>query len=414
MPGVTHSIYRTLYTPPEGASIKVPYSFMGAPYGPEEKAAINRVIDSGWLTTGLETVEFEREWAAYHQVPYAYTASNCTVALHMAAQLCGLQPGDEVVTTPITFISTNQAVLARGATPVFVDVDEQTYNIDPEAIRGAITPRTKALFITHLAGQICDMDSITQIAREHGLLIVEDAAHAQGATYKGRYAGSFGDVGCFSFHAIKNMTTLGEGGMLTTSRDEYAVKIPWLRSMGTRYPDDPHDDGTPGPRPYDIADVDGLIPSNLRMTEAQSAVGREQLKKLSGLLDRRREIAHRYSQALAGLEGVTVPYEAPESEHGFHLYTLVLDPTVLDNHSMHKSLMWDHGIHTVPGLYRPSYLFQLYRERGAETISCPTAERIAEHSLQLPLFPQLTDDQVELVLDRFMVSYSEQRQGALL
>ncbi len=399
MTRVTHSTYRTLYTPPEGVEIKVPYSFMGSPYGPEEKAAVERVIDSGWLTTGLETVAFEEEWRTYHGVPYAYTASNCTVALHMAAQLCGLGTGDEVVTTPLTFISTNQAVLAQGATPVFVDVDPQTYNIDPECIVKAITPRTKALFVTHLGGQICDMDAIMEIAQAHNLLVVEDCAHTQGATYKGQYAGSFGDIGCFSFHAIKNMTTLGEGGMLTTKRDEFAVKIPWLRSMGSRYPDDPHDDGTPGPRPYDVDDVDGLIPSNLRMTEAQSAVGRAQLKKLSGFIERRREIAHRYSSELVDLPGVTVPYESPDTLHTYHIYPLVIDPSAgVANHAMHQAMVHQHGVHTVPGLYRPSYLFNLYRKKGAVAGTCPVAERIAENSLQLPLYPQMTDDQVDYVI----------------
>src|SRR5690606_23793812 len=127
----------------------------------------------------------------------------------------------------------------------------------------AIGPKTKALFITHLAGQMCDMEPLNQLAGDHGLRLVEDCAHAQGATYRGQGAGTFGDVGCFSFHAIKNMSTLGEGGMITTRRDDYALKIPWLRSMGSRYPDDPYDDGRPGPRPYDVDDVDGYVPSNL-------------------------------------------------------------------------------------------------------------------------------------------------------
>jgi perosamine synthetase len=400
MPRVTHSVYRTLYTPPAGVEIKVPYSFMGSPYGPEEKAAVGRVIDSGWLTTGLETVAFEDEWRRHHGVEYAYTSSSCTTALHMAAQLCRLGPGDEVVTTPITFVSTNQAVLAQGATPVFVDVDPRTYNIDPQRIADAVTPRTKALFVTHLAGQICDMDAILQIACEHGLLVVEDCAHTQGASFRGRFAGSFGDVGCFSFHAIKNMTTLGEGGMVTTNRDDFAVRIPWLRSMGSRYPDDPHDDGTPGPRPYGVDDVDGYVPSNLRMTEAQAAVGREQLKKLDGFIARRREIAHRYSTELADLPGVSVPYETPDTVHTYHLYALLIDPKAgRSNQEMHEALLGKHGVHTVMGLYRPSYLFDLYRKRGADEGLCPVAESVAANSLQLPLYPQMTDEQVGLVID---------------
>ncbi|MDR5700853.1 DegT/DnrJ/EryC1/StrS family aminotransferase [Agromyces aerolatus] len=402
MTRVQHSIYRTLYTPPEDVEVRVPYSFLGAPYGDEELDAVKRVMESGWLTTGLETHLFEEEWRQAHGVDYAYTASNCTTALHMAAQLCRLEPGDEVVTTPITFVSTNQAVLAQGAVPVFVDVDARTFNIDPAKIREAITPRTKALFVTHVAGQMCDMDEIMAIAREHDLLVVEDCAHTQGASYKGASAGSFGDVGCFSFHAIKNMTTLGEGGMITTNRDDFAVKIPWLRSMGSRYPGDPHDDGTPGPRPYGVDDVDGYIPSNLRMTEAQAAVGRAQLDKLPDFIARRREIAHRFSDALADLPGVTPPYEAPDRVHTYHIYALMIDPELAGrtNHELHRTLLNEYGVHTVPGLYRPSYLFDLYQKRGYRPTS-PIAEWSAENSLQLPLYPHLTDEQVDLVISSF-------------
>ena len=400
MTKVTHSVYRTLYVPPEGVDIRVPYSFMGAPYGLEEREAVLRVIDSGWLTTGLETVAFEQEWADYHAVRYAYTVSSCTAALRMAAELCRIAPGDEVITTPITFVSTNQAVLAHGAVPVFVDVDPRTWNIDPDQIRAKLTPRTKALFVTHLAGQICEMDAIISIAREHGLLVVEDCAHAQGATYKGAFAGSFGDIGCFSFHAIKNMTTLGEGGMLTTGRDDYATKIPWLRSMGTRYPDDPHEDGTPGPRPYDVDDVDGYVPGNVRMTEAQAAVGTAQLKKLASFIDRRREIAHRYSAALAEIDGVTPPFESPDTKHTYHIYAAMIDSAKLGftNHQLNEALLHKYGVHCVPGLYRPSYLFGLYADRGLGAVSCPVAEHASANTLQLPLYPQLTDEQVEYVI----------------
>jgi len=396
---VKHSIFRTLYTPPEEVEIKVPYSFLGAPYGDEELEAVTRVMRSGWLTTGMETHLFEEEWRIAHGVEYAYTCSNATTALHMAAQLCQLKPGDEVVTTPITFVSTNQAVLAQGAVPVFVDVDPKTFNIDPEKISAVITPKTKAIFVTHVTGQMCDMDEIMAIAKAHGLFVVEDCAHTQGASYKGRFAGSIGDAGCFSFHAIKNMTTLGEGGMITTNRDEWAVKIPWLRSMGSRYPGDPHEDGTPGPRPYGVDDVDGYIPSNLRMTEAQAAVGRAQLKKLPGYIERRRELAHRYSEALADLPGVTPPYEAVDRVHTYHIYVLLIDPQKAgrSNQDLHAALLHNHGIHTVPGLYRPSYLFELYRKRGYKP-TAPVAEWAAENSLQLPLYPHLTNEQADYVI----------------
>jgi dTDP-4-amino-4,6-dideoxygalactose transaminase len=399
MEKVTHSTFRTLYRLPEGVEARVPYSFLGSPYGSEEIEAVTRVIKGGWLTTGIETVQFERDWEAYHNVKYAYTTSSCTTALHMAAQLCRIKPGDEVITTPITFVSTNQAVLAQKGVPVFVDVDPRTFNIDPTKIESAITDKTVALFVTHLAGQMCDMDPIMDIARRNNLLVVEDCAHTAGATYKGKFAGSIGDLGTFSFHAIKNMSTLGEGGMLTTNRDDYAVKIPWLRSMGSRYPNDPHEDGTPGPRAYDVDNVDDLVPNNSRMTESQAAVGQVQLKKLEGFITRRRQIAEAYSSALGGLSGVTVPYESPDSRHTYHLYCLLIEPrNGVTNHTLSNQLLQDYGIQTVPGMYRPSYLFSLYKNYPRK-YSCPIAEYSASNALQLPLYPQMTDLDVDYVIE---------------
>jgi perosamine synthetase len=411
---VAHSLYRTLYLPPEDAEVRIPYRFMGSIYGEEELAAVRRVMESGWLTTGLETVRFEQQFAAYHGVSYAFAVSNCTAALHIAAQLCGLEPGNEVVTTPTTFISTNQAILATGATPIFADIDERTWNIDPEQIREKLTSKTKALFVTHLTGVICDMDAIMEIAREHDLLVVEDCAHTAGATYKGRYAGSFGDVGCFSFHAIKNMTTLGEGGMLTTVREDFALKIPWLRSMGSRYPGDSFDDGTPGPRPYEIDDVDGVLPSNVRMNESQAAVGQVQLERLRSLLERRREIAHTWSAKISEIPGLTPPYEDPDCDHAFHIYALYVDPEAagFTNHELAHKLLYEYGVQCFPGLYRPSYLFNLYRKHGFEPGLCPIAERVAENALQLPLSPALTDDDVSYV-NESLVAAAESLRAAV-
>jgi len=395
---VTHSTYRTLYRLPEGVEARVPYSFLGSPYGSEEIDAVTRVIKGGWLTTGMETVQFERDWQSYHKVKYAYTTSSCTTALHMAGQLFKIKPGDEVITTPITFVSTNQAVLAQKGVPVFVDVDPRTFNIDPTKIESAITNKSVALFVTHLAGQMCDMDSILDIARKYNLLVVEDCAHTAGATYKGKFAGSIGDIGTFSFHAIKNMSTLGEGGMLTTNRDDFAVKIPWLRSMGSRYTNDPHEDGTPGPREYDVDNVDGMVPNNYRMTESQAAVGQEQLKKLEGFILRRRKIADAYSKCLSGLPGVTVPFESPDSRHTYHLYCLLIEPkNGVSNNTLHNQLLNDYGIQTVPGMYRPSYLFSLYKNYPRK-YSCPNAEYSASNALQLPLYPQMTDSDVDYVI----------------
>ena len=395
-----HATYRTLYLPP-GPEVKVPYAFLGSPYGDEERAAVSRVIDSGWLTTATETVAFEQEFGRLHEVEYAYACSNCTTALHMAAQLCRFEEGDEVITTPVTFISTNQAILVTGALPVFVDVDRRTFNIDPERVAEAVTERTKAIFLTHMTGQMCDMDAIMEIADEHGLIVVEDCAHVQGARYKGRPAGSIGDAGCFSFHAIKNITTLGEGGMLVTKRRDFAIDIPWLRSMGSRYPGDCFDDGTPGPRPYDVDLVAGVVPNNVRMTEAQAAVGRAQLLKLDAILARRRWIAATWADAAAPIEGVEPPHVIEGVEHTYHNFALLVDPARagFTNHELSQRLLGDHGVQTFPGLYRPSYLFGIYKQRAYGGGDCPNAEWVSSNALQLPLNPNLSDEQVMLVAD---------------
>lgn len=398
---IEHAPLRTIYVPPPGVDLVVPYRFLGSSYDEQELDAVERVVRRGWLTTGYETVEFEKQFAAAHDVPYAFAVSSCTTALHAAAQLCALGPGDEVVTTPTTFVATNQPILACGAVPVFADVDDRTWNIDPEQVEARITDRTKAIFLTHIAGQVCDMDPIMELAERHGLVVVEDAAHAPGAAYKGRPAGSLGDIGCFSFHAVKNMTTLGEGGMLTTRHDDFALKIPWLRSMGSRYVGDPHEDGTPGPRQYDIARVNGFVPSNIRMNEAQAAVGQVQLAKLPSMNERRRHIARTWNAAWEGIEGLRLPYESPDGDHVWHLYVLATDPEHggVDRDALVDRLLNVHGVHCIPGLYQPSYVFSLYADRPDLRGSCPNAEWIAANSLQLPIYPELSDEQVGHVAD---------------
>jgi dTDP-4-amino-4,6-dideoxygalactose transaminase len=192
------------------------------------------------------------------------------------------------------------------------------------------------------------------------------------------------------------MTTLGEGGMITTTRDDFALRIPWLRSMGSRYPGDDFDDGTPGPRPYDIDDVGGFIPSNVRMSEAQAAVGQVQLKRLPSLLARRRHVAHVWSEQIAQIPGLTPPYESPDCVHAFHIYAFIVDPREagFTNTALSDELSKTFGVQCFPGLYRPSYLFQLYQKRGFEAGLCPMAEWIAENTLQLPISPSLTDEDV--------------------
>ena len=182
-------------------------------------------------TMGPQVTLFQREFAKIFEVKHAFATTNCTTAMHAATQAFGIKAGDEVIVTPITFIATSLVILKEGAKPVYADIDPKTFNIDPKQIEDKITPRTKAIYVVHYGGQMCDMDPIMEIARKHKLYVLEDCAHAAGAKYKGRPAGSIGDVGCFSFHSLKNITTLGEGGMITTNSDKFADKIQRMRVM---------------------------------------------------------------------------------------------------------------------------------------------------------------------------------------
>ena len=224
--GITSS-----YAVDEGVVLKVPYSYMGSIYDEAEEQNIMKAMHEDSLTMGPFVKKFQDKFAAMCGTKYAFATSNCTTAMHVAAQAMGLQPGDEVIVTPNTFIATSLVVLKEGATPVYADIDPRTFNIDPKEIEKKVTNKTKAIFVVHYGGQMCDMDPIMDIAKKHNLIVLEDCAHAPGAEYKGRRAGSFGDFGCFSFHSLKNITTLGEGGMITTNNDEYAARIDKLRCM---------------------------------------------------------------------------------------------------------------------------------------------------------------------------------------
>ncbi len=386
---------------PEGVEVRVWHRYFGSDFGAEELQVLAEVLQQEYQTNGPQNRAFQEEFAQFSGVPYAFTTSSCTTALMLAAQLCGLRPGDEVVTTPLTFASTSQAILSCGATPVFADVDPRTFNIDPASIASRITPRTRAIFVVHLYGQCCPMDAITALAADRGLAVIADAAHVVGGTYKGRPAGSLGDAATFSFHSSKNMTTLGEGGMLTTPRRDWAGRLPPLRSMGVN-----HEIEHPAPLdywlplPYDVDDADGYIPDNYRMSEAQAAVGRVQLRKVPALNTRRRAIARRYAEGLSGLPGIVTPYEDPECEHTFYLYGLIVDETRagFTRDDLMRALFREHGVHTLSG-YPPVYWFTLFQKRGYVRGVCPAAEQVYSRMLVLPLYARMTDDEVSYVIE---------------
>lgn len=411
-PGIP-TAFRAAARLPAGLEIKIPQSYFGSSYGLEEAEAVLRVMQQEWLTNGPNVEAFEREFASYVGAGYAFALCNCTQALHLATQVLDIQPGDEVITTPITFVATAQPILEKGGTVVFADVDFRTHNLDPASIAEKITPRTKAVYLVHEAGLPCDMEPILQLAREHGLLVLEDAARAVGASYRGQKVGSFGDVGVFSFHSSKNMTTLGEGGMLTTNRHDIAEAVPLLRYMGVQYTYEVQEQEEYWlPFVFDVIEVRGQMGHNYRMNEAQAAVGRVQLRKLEALNAKRRELAHYLSTALAEIPGITPPYEPPDATHVFHFYHFTVNEEVVGGtrDDLMRLLARQRGIQ-VATINLPIYQHRLFRDRGYQPGLCPNAERAFAACINLPFHPRLTREQLDYMIDSVAWAVGELRQG---
>lgn len=364
------------------------------PYGKQtiEQDDIQAVVDvlqSDFLTTGPKIAEFEQTVADYVGAKYAVAISNGTSALHAACFAAGIGPGDEVITTPLTFAASANCVLYCGGTPVFADVDPKTYNIDPEDIRRKITDRTKAIIAVHLAGQPCDMDAIHSIAREHGLIVIEDGAHALGSVYKGKKVGSMSDMTIFSFHPVKPITT-GEGGMIVTDNEDFYKKIILFRSHGiTR--DDSMMTRNDGPWFYQQFDLG----YNYRITDIQCALGCSQMKKLDRFLACRKEIVARYNEAFADCDNIITPYQLSDTESGWHLY--IVQVKNCDRRKVFEN-MREKGI-GVNVHYIPVYMHPYYQEHGYENVHCANAEEIYSHIISLPLYPGLTSEQQDYVID---------------
>jgi dTDP-4-amino-4,6-dideoxygalactose transaminase len=354
--------------------IKVPFLDLKAQYQsikPEIDAAISRVLESSQFVLGEEVAGFEREFAKYCGASECIAVNSGTSALHLALLAAGVGPGDEVLTVPFTFVASVAAVLYAGARPVLVDIDPRSFNMDPAAIEAAITPRTKALLPVHLYGQTADMDPIMEIAQRRGLVVIEDAAQAHGAKYKGRSAGSIGHIGCFSFYPAKNLGAYGEGGAVTTSDSEYANKIRMLRDWGAD-------------RKYHHL----LRGYNYRMEGFQGAILRVKLRHLEHWTEKRRAIAKQYDQLLAD-SGLTLPVEMPGSRHVYHLYTL----RVPDRNGLQASLL-EEGISTAIHYATPAHLQPAYADLGYEQGSFPRSEGVATQVLSLPVYPELSEQAI--------------------
>lgn len=364
------------------------------PYGRQtiEEDDIQAVVDvlrSDYLTTGPKIAEFEKMVADYVGAKYAVAISNGTSALHAACFAAGIQPGDEVITTPLTFAASSNCVLYCGGTPVFADVDLKTYNIDPEDIRRKITDKTKAIIAVHLAGQPCDMDEIHKIAKEHDLLVIEDGAHALGSVYKGKKVGTLSDMTTFSFHPVKPITT-GEGGMIVTDNEEFYQKMMLFRSHGITRDENlmTRNDGSWFYQQLDLG-------YNYRITDIQCALGCSQMRKLDRFLARRKEIVTRYNEAFADCENIIIPYQLPETESGWHLY--IVQVKNCDRRKVFEALR-EHGI-AVNVHYIPVYLHPYYQEHGYKDVHCRNAEEVYSHIISLPLYPTLTKEQQQYVIE---------------
>ncbi len=364
------------------------------PYGKQtiEQDDIQAVVDvlkSDFLTTGPKIAEFEQTVADYVGAKYAVAISNGTSALHAACFAAGIGPGDEVITTPLTFAASANCVLYCGGTPVFADVDPKTYNIDPEDIRRKITDRTKAIIAVHLAGQPCDMDAIHSIAHEYGLIVIEDGAHALGSVYKGKKVGSLSDMTTFSFHPVKPITT-GEGGMIVTDNEDFYKKMILFRSHGiTR--DDSMMTRNDGPWFYQQFNLG----YNYRITDIQCALGCSQMKKLDRFLARRKEIVARYNEAFADCDNIITPYQLSDTESGWHLY--IVQVKKCDRRQVFEN-MREKGI-GVNVHYIPVYMHPYYQEHGYKDVHCRNAEEVYSHIISLPLYPTLMVEEQEYVIE---------------
>lgn len=389
--GITSS-----YELDDGVKLKVKYSFFGSIYDEDEEQMALEAMRQDTLTMGPQVAAFQKEFASMCGVAHAFAVSNCTTAMHVATQLFDIRPGDEVIVTPNTFIATSLVILKEGGTPVYADIDPKTYNIDPLEIEKKITSKTRAIYVVHYAGLVCDMDPVMEIARKHGLFVLEDCAHAPGATYKGRKAGSIGDVGCFSFHSLKNMTTCGEGGMITTNNSEFVDPIEKLRCMNLDHWKDQVDYWIPSH--FDVVDVNGRWGNNYRMNEVQAAVGRAQLRKLDMLNAKRRDLGRRISDGIRDIPGITPVYEPGDDyEHVYHLYTLCVEEEELgaSRDDFMRVLYKEEGVQGILH-YQPTYHFTGLRRMGYAQEQCPNAEKFFyRRELNLPMHPRLTDQEIE-------------------
>ncbi|OGF62471.1 UDP-4-amino-4,6-dideoxy-N-acetyl-beta-L-altrosamine transaminase [Candidatus Giovannonibacteria bacterium RIFCSPLOWO2_01_FULL_44_40] len=373
-----------------------------------EQPEIDEVVDSlksGWLGTGPKVKKFEELFGKYKGVKYAVALNSCTAALHLALLAIGIKPKDEVIVPAMTFVATANVVIHAGGTPVLADCEKGTMNIDPADVEKKITKKTKAVIPVHMAGRSCDMDAVMALAKKYNLKVVEDAAHAVETEYRGKKAGTFGDIGCFSFYATKNLVT-GEGGMAITNNGEYADKMRILSLHGISA-DAWQRFGSDGYKHYQA-----IYPGyKYNMMDLQAALGIHQLKKIDKHWARRQEIWNKYNEAFKNLLVFLPAQIEPNTKHAYHLYTLLLN---IDNLKITRDQFLEKmtknnigvGVHFIA-----VHMHQYYRDRfGYKKGDFLSAEWISERTVSLPLSPKLTDDDVNDVITAVTDVLNQQRK----
>ncbi len=357
----------------------------------EEIRLIQESLDSKWVTQGPKTAEFERLFAKRHQLQHALATTSCTAALHLSTLALQLQPGDEVIVPAFTWVTSAHSAEYVGAKAVFADVDLTTFNLDPAALSAAITSRTRAIGVVHLFGKAAPMDEIMAIARKYSLAVIEDAACAVGTKYKEKPIGAIGDLGCFSFHPRKVITT-GEGGMVTTNRKDLADRVKCLRNHGATglaFGADPS-------KPYTMSTFD-MLGFNLRMSDIQAAVGVAQMAKLDRLLAERRRIALRYSELMSDIEEIIVPADDPG--HTYQSYVIRLRAGGRDRRNSIMERLAEKNIQTRPGTHAVHRLGYYANKYGLRAEQFPNACCAEDTTITLPIFPGMTDEQQIFVVN---------------
>ena len=359
----------------------------------EDIKSIVEVLKSDWITQGPKIKEFEDAMAKFTGTKYAVALSSGTAALHAACFVAGVASGDEVITSPITFAASSNCILYLGGKPVFADIKEGTYNIDPQEIEKKVISKTKAIIPVDFAGQPADLDEVYEIANEHNLIVIEDASHALGAEYKGKKVGSLSDLTIFSFHPVKHITT-GEGGMIVTNNKEFYERLLIFRTHGiTKNKAKLIKNETPWY--YEMQELG----YNYRITDFQCTLGISQLKKIDKFIMRRKEIVRRYNEAFKNIEEIITPYEKPEVESAWHIYVirLKLDKLKATRKEIFEALRAENiGVHVH---YIPVYYHPYYQKLDYQKGLCPKAEKYYEEAITLPLFPKMSRKDVEDVIN---------------